>query len=149
MTIESDVGCLKSIGMFRNSDPARLKLIALMSERMQFAAGDRILRQGQKADAVYFILSGEVDMMRDTPRGRMHALSLEKGAFFGAAAMLNGRNYPGDISAKTDVVALRMSKDLFFELIQSVPDFALAVARDLAARLYDVAERVFEAEPVG
>src|SRR5687768_12956777 len=61
MTLESDVGRLKNIKMFHKIDAARLKLIALMSERVQYIAGDRILRQGQKIGAVYFILSGEVD----------------------------------------------------------------------------------------
>lgn len=149
MTLESDVGCLKSIGMFRNIDPARLKLFALMSERVHFVAGDRILRQGQPADAVYFILSGEVDIMRDSAGGPFHAMSLEKGSFFGAAAILNGGVYPGNITAKTEVVALRLSKDLFFELMQSVPEFSLAVARDLAARIYGITERVFEADVAG
>ena len=146
MTLENDLRCLKEIRMFQGIEPARLKLIALTSERVEYAAGDRILRQGEKCQAVYFILSGEIDISRDTAGNRFHALSLEAGAFFGAAAILNNAPYPGDVTATTDVVALKLSSELFFELMQSVPEFALAVARDLAARIYSITARVFEAD---
>ena len=147
MTLESDVGCLQTIRIFRNVDPARLKLVALMSERIQYDPGDHIFHEGQRSDAAFFVLSGEVEISRDTPKGRLYALSLEAGALFGAAAILCDQAYQGDAIAKSDVVALRLSKELFFELMQSVPEFAVAVARDLAARIHHMATAVFEAEP--
>jgi CRP-like cAMP-binding protein len=144
MTLENDIGCLKTIRMFQNVDPARLKLIALMSERVEYADGDIIMRQGQKTDAVYFLLSGEVDLTRNTTGNPFHALSLERGSFFGSAALLASTPYPGDMIAKGHVVALKLSRELFYELMQSVPEFALAVARDLAARIRDLTTRAFE-----
>jgi CRP-like cAMP-binding protein len=133
--------------MFQNVDPARLKLIALMSERVEYDDGEPIMRQGQKTDAVYFLLSGELDLSRNNAGNPFHALSLERGAFFGAAAVLAGTPYPVDIVAKGHVVALKLSRDLFFELMQSVPEFALSVSRDLAARIRDITTRVLKPEP--
>ena len=44
--------------MFRDIDPARLKLLAFTSERVQFSDGQRFFSQGDPSDAAYVILEG-------------------------------------------------------------------------------------------
>ena len=44
--------------------------------------------------------------------------------------------------------ALRLPKDLFFELLETIPDFSLALSRDLAARLYRLADFTLHGEKV-
>ena len=52
----------------------------------------------------------------------------------------------GRITAKTDVSMLRLPRELFFELLDGVPEFAVALSRDLATRLYRLAGAVLRGE---
>ena len=54
-------------------------------------------------------------------------------------ALLSGKPFIATVSAKSHVLALRIPKDLFFELLQTVPEFSLAVCRDLADRVHRLA----------
>ena len=51
MTLDTEVQSLRQVPMFRDIDPARLKLLAFTSERVQFAPGQRLFGQGDVADA--------------------------------------------------------------------------------------------------
>jgi CRP-like cAMP-binding protein len=62
--------------------------------------------------------------------------------------MLCGRPYVGEVVAQTEVSALRLPQDLFFELLETIPDFSVALARDLASRLYRLADFVLHNEKV-
>jgi CRP-like cAMP-binding protein len=53
--LDQEVQCLQQVPMFRDIDPARLKLLAFTSERVQFAAGQRLFSQGDMAEAAYLI----------------------------------------------------------------------------------------------
>ncbi len=58
------------------------------------APGDRIIRVGEKGDAMYFLVSGTVDVhVKGT------AFSLEAGAFFGEMALLTGAPRVADVTA--------------------------------------------------
>ena len=58
MTLETEVQSLRQVPMFREIDPARLKLLAFTSERVQFADGQRFFSQGDPSDAAFVILEG-------------------------------------------------------------------------------------------
>ena len=59
-----------------------------------------------------------------------------------------GQPYVGEVTAKSAVDALRLPKDLFFELLETIPDFSVALSRDLASRLYRLAGHVLHNEKV-
>ncbi len=146
MTLESDLVCLRGIPLFRSLPAPRLKLVALMGERLQFEAGAVIIEEGEKADGVYFILGGQVELSHERADGHTKRFLFETGSIFGDVPMLCSQPYVGAVSAKTDVSALRLPKDLFFELLDSIPEFCLALTRDLASRLYRLADFVFHNE---
>ena len=60
---------LRRMPFFAEIEPARLKLLAFMSERVGFDAGKTLFRQGDAADAAYLIIEGEADILVDTPTG--------------------------------------------------------------------------------
>lgn len=148
MTLESDIACLRSIPLFRSLPAPRLKLVALMGERLQFEPGTVIIREGERPEGVYFILEGEVELLHERHDGSAKRFQFETGSIFGDVPILSDQTYIGDAVAKTQVWALRLPKDLFFELLGTVPDFCIAVARDLASRLHRLANYVLHREKV-
>lgn len=139
MTLEDDLASLKQIPLFRSLPKPRLKLVALMGEKLHFDAGARIIDEGEQPEGVYFILEGEVELSREREDGHSRRLLLETGMIFGDVPMLCGQPYVGQVAAKSAVSALRLPRDLFFELLETIPEFSMALSRDLASRLYRLA----------
>jgi CRP-like cAMP-binding protein len=146
MTLESDIGCLKCLPLFQALPKPRLKLVALMGEKLAFADGELLASEGEPPDGVFVLLEGEVELAHDAADGRSKRFLLTEGSIIGDVPMLCGRTYAGRVVAKGPVTALRLPKDLFFELLETVPDFAMALSRDLAARLYRLADFVLHKE---
>ena len=148
MTLDADIASLKLIPVFRSLPPPRLKLVALMGERLNFTAGSIIIEEGESPEGVFFVLGGEVELSHERADGRAKRFLFEAGSILGDVPMLCGQSYIGEVSAKTDVTVLRLPKDLFFELLDTIPDFSIALTRDLASRLYRLANHVLHDEKV-
>lgn len=146
MTIECDTTSLQNLRIFNKVDAKRLRLVAMMAERLHYKAGERLASEGDFPETIYIVVSGEIELSRSTPCGHLYALSLGAGTLLGDVPMLCQKPYIANATAKTQVVALSLGKDLFFELLAGVPDFAVAVSRDIASRLYHVTTRLFESE---
>ncbi|WP_332698330.1 cyclic nucleotide-binding domain-containing protein [Bosea sp. (in: a-proteobacteria)] len=146
MTLESDISHLKSIPLFRSLPASRLKLLALMGERRQFPAGSVITEEGQRPQEVYCVLEGELEISHAHADSHQRSFRLATGSIVGDVALLCNEASVGRISAKTDVSMLRLPRELFFELLDSIPEFAVALSRDLASRLYRLAGAVLRDE---
>lgn len=140
MTLEADITCLRQLPLFQAMPPSRLKLVALMSEKLHFEAGGQIIEEGERSEGVYVILRGEVEFSHRNSDGRSRRLHKESGAIIGDVSILTGQKFVGSVSAKSEVTALRLPKDLFLELLETVPDFSLALCRDLAMRVHRLAD---------
>ncbi len=148
MTLETDMDCLRRVPLFKALPGPRLKLVALMGERLRFAPGAKMMSEGEQPEGVLVILAGEVEIVHEHADPRSKRFSLTTGSIIGDVPILAGQNHVGEFNAKTDVTVLRLPKDLFFELLETIPDFSIALARDLAARLYRLADAVLHEEKV-
>lgn len=140
MTLEADITCLRQLPLFQAMPLSRLKLVALMSEKLDFEAGTPIIEEGERSEGVYVILRGEVEFSHQNGDGRGRRFQKDSGSIIGDVSILSGRRFAGKVSAKSDVAALRLPKDLFLELLETVPEFSLALCRDLATRVHRLAD---------
>lgn len=148
MTLETDIACLRELPLFRELPPSRLKLVALMGERLRFPAGSVIATDQERAEGVFVILQGEVEFSQKRDDGTGRRFQKEAGSIIGDVSLLSGKRFLGKVTAGSDVLALRIPKDLFFELLQTVPEFSLAICRDLADRVARLANVLLrEGEP--
>ena len=88
MTLETEVQSLRQVPMFRDIDPARLKLLAFTSERVQFSGGQRFFSQGDPSDAAYVIIEGRADVLLRTPGGEIKVAELGQNALVGEMGIL-------------------------------------------------------------
>lgn len=146
MTLEHDLICLKAIPLFGSLPPARQKLVVLMGERLQFAQGATLIEEGEMPEGVYIVLEGEVEISHELPDGKGRSLHLESGSILGDVPLLCRQGYVGRVSAKTELRVLRLPRELFFELLDTIPEFSVALSRDLASRLYRLADAVLHRE---
>lgn len=135
MTLEAEVQSLRQVPMFRDIDPARLKLLAFTSERVQFADGQRFFSQGDASDAAYVILDGRAQVLLNTPGGEITVAELSDNALVGEMGILSDSPRSATIMAAEPTTALRIDKRVFLELLAQFPQMSLAVMRELAQRL--------------
>jgi CRP-like cAMP-binding protein len=135
VTLESEVQSLRQVPMFRDIDPARLKLLAFTSERVHFAPGQRFFGQGDAADAAYVILDGTAEVLLDTPRGEIKLAELGRNALVGEMGILSDQPRSATIAAVDATTALRIDKRVFLELLLQFPQMSIAVMREIAGRL--------------
>ena len=117
MSLTKDVEVLRNIPLFAKVEPAKLKLLAFTSERLEYMSGDELFRQGDYGDAAYIILEGEADVLVDTPQGAVKVATLGKNDIIGEIAVLCDVPRTATVVAQSALETLRVSKDGFFHLV--------------------------------
>jgi len=135
MTIETEVQSLRQVSMFREIDPARLKLLAFTSDRLSYEKGDVLFRQHEVSDSTYVIVEGKVDVWISAARDRIKVAELGAGEIVGEMGVLCDKPRSATIEAASHVVALKIGREVFFDMLSQFPQMSVAVMRDLARRL--------------
>lgn len=135
MSLNEEVELLRNIPLFAALQPAKLKLLAFTSQRLTFAAGHSVFHQGEVGDSAYIIVTGEANVIIETPSGPFKVATLGKNDFVGEIAILCNVPRTATITAASELTTLRISKDLFVKLLAEFPEMAVEMLRVLAQRL--------------
>lgn len=145
MSLQQEVEVLRGIPLFARIESSKLKLIAFTSDRMTFRPGEVLCHEGEQGDAAYIVIRGEAEVSIATPQGPYYISTLGPNDILGEIAILCDVPRTATVTAKTEVDALVISKDLFYRLIQEFPQIAIALLRELAGRLDQTTARLREA----
>ena len=108
------------------------------------AAGQRILlepdqilfSQGDRADAAFVVISGEIYIEILSPSGRTaHIATLKHADVFGEFAILDEGDRTADARSQTKSVVFRIPQRLFLELVETSPSLASVIINDLIEKL--------------
>lgn len=135
MSLSKDVEVLRNVPMFANIEPSKIKLLAFTSERLTFKPGESLCRQGELGDAAFIIVSGTADVIVDAPGGPLTVAELGRNDVVGEIAILCDVPRTATVAAKSEVVALKVTKDLFFQMVKQFPQMSVEIMRELALRL--------------
>lgn len=135
MDIQKETELLRNVPMFAKLDPSKLKLLAFTSQSLHFDDGEVLFREGDRADSAYVIMSGEVEILADTGGTQFVAGTLGTNELFGELGVLTEEPRSATLRAKGELVALRISDDIFLKLLAENSEFALDVMRQLSEKL--------------
>ena len=135
MSLQQEYELLRRVPFFAEIEPAKLKLLAFMSERVGFDPGRTLFRQGDIGDAAYLIIEGEAEIIVDTPSGPLTIATLGANDIVGEMAILCDVPRTATVRAKGRLVALRVAKDPFLRMVREFPSMAVSIMRELAHRL--------------
>ena len=135
MLLNDEVEILRKVLLFSGIEPAKLKLLAFTSERINFAEGQSLMRQGEMGNTAYLILSGEADVLVDAGGGPVRVANVGRNSLVGEMAILRDQPRTATVTAATGVETLKITKESFFQLIEDSPKIAVEMMRILVKRL--------------
>ncbi len=109
--------------LFAALTPEQRETLALHFQPRSAQPGERLIRVGDKADVVYFISEGEVEVIVNG-----HKTKMGPGDFFGEMALLSGRSRSADIIALDFCKFLTLSRRDFRELLRRYPRIRVPIA---------------------
>jgi CRP/FNR family transcriptional regulator, cyclic AMP receptor protein len=139
MSVKADAETLRQIPIFAECENVHLQLLAFASERQGFAQGAPIIKQGDKAQSAYLILSGSADIRQRRGLEFRSVATAEPGSFLGDIAMIGQTHYAVTAVAKTAISTARIDHSLFMRVANEYPEFSAAVFRTLSKRLESTA----------
>lgn len=133
------IGVLRRVKILGGLSDAQLERFAQSMEMQRVAQWAQVVRQGERGDAMYFILEGEL-RVRLVQGGKETILStLGPGDFFGDMSLFDHGPRSADVVANHESTVLKMTTAGFEKLAKEAPDvatpFLLATIRTLAARI--------------
>lgn len=145
MSLIEEVELLRNIPLFCKIEPSKLKLLAFTSERLTFTEGQDLVVQGDMGDSAYVLVDGTADVIVNTPDGPLTVAKVSRNAIIGEIAIICDVPRTATVRATSELTALRISKELFFQLVTEFPQMAVEMMRELARRLERTTAQLTEA----
>ena len=117
----------------------RGELAALMQKKV-VAPGEVIFAEGDPGDAMYIVEDGFVSVyVTDPAMGlTVDVAALGRGEAFGEMALVTGEGRKASVKALEKSSLWVLHRDVFFRLVQAVPQMGITIAATLARRLDQV-----------
>jgi len=132
--VENKFQALSSIELFRALDETERRALAQAARWTPFARTEVITRQGAKANWLYVLSKGDVEVKLSSGDGERRVAELHAPSFFGEMALMTGQAREATVVALTEVECLRIDKGDFQGILQKRPVIAERISEILAAR---------------
>ncbi len=102
----------KRIQIFSELEEKELREMLEIARPRNFKQGDIVIKDGDKGDSIYFIISGNVNVLKNSKTGKDIVVdTLSDGDFFGEFGFFTGGRRMATISASTDVELYEFTKE--------------------------------------
>jgi CRP-like cAMP-binding protein len=122
---------LRRVDLFAEMTTRQLGHVATVTKEQVQPAGSMIFEEGDVGDALFLIVSGEVEVLRATKRLKV----LRDADYFGELAVLTGEARNASVRATTDCLLLRLERSDFHQVLAGNFEAVLAVIRNICRRL--------------
>jgi CRP-like cAMP-binding protein len=128
---DARVELIRRLPLFELCSKRDLRRIASLAVERTIDEGTDLIREGEPGTEFLVVVEGEVDVRR---RGRRVA-RLGPGSYVGEIALLSRSPRTATVVAATDLRVLAIAGRDFVELLDTIPELWLKVARTLADRV--------------
>ena len=142
MDLAEETDLLRKIPMFAKMETSKLKLLAFASEMVSFQNGDIVFNNGDNADYAYVIMEGAVDVITETDKGPVVTVTLSQNQLIGELGLLNNTPRIATLIANGNLLAMKITAEMFFRILRENSEVALDVIRMLSDKLTHSHEHV-------
>lgn len=125
---------LRAVDLLSPLDDAALERLAGRMRRLDFTAGEPIVRQGEPGDALYVVHSGEVGVRIQVDGSTAEVATLGPGQIFGEIALLTGEPRTATCTARTEVSCYVIDRAALEAVLAERPEIAEHLSATLATR---------------
>jgi len=125
-------GVLAEVPLFAGVPKRHVRKIAELVREARYQEGSVIVRRGEPGNDVFVVVDGRASV--ELPGG-LAPVELGPGEFFGEMALIDGGARSATVAAASELLCLRLTRAAFTKIVRHEPEIALAVMRELAARL--------------
>jgi CRP-like cAMP-binding protein len=130
---------LNQLELFNVLNDSEMTKVAEKLVYTPFAHGDTIMRQGEIANWLFIIKTGTADIFLEAPNSERRLISSTNGrCFLGEMGLMTGAPRSATVIAKTDVIAYRLDKESFQDILTKRPDLANEISKLLVSRLFSI-----------
>ena len=122
---------IRGLPLFELCSKRDLRRIAALAEERTLETGSELIREGEPGREFFVVVDGEIEVRRDSRR----VARLGAGSFVGEIALLSRSPRTATVVATTPLRVLAIEGRDFVELLDSLPELWLKVARALADRV--------------
>jgi CRP-like cAMP-binding protein len=130
-----------------------LAAIASVTEEVDFAQGEVVIREGEPGETMYLVIKGEVAVIKELPEEeKAKEIELDRiraGDYFGEMALFEDRPRSATIRTAEDCRFLVLHKREFTEIVREYPQIALHICKALSDRLLKLHEKLKAADAAG
>jgi HEAT repeat protein len=128
---------LKQVPFFQGMTLEQLRILASISEQVEFEPGQKIYTQDEPGDALYVIVNGHVTIQKQGRRRGMvtRLATLGPKDFFGETSFLDSEPHSADAVAMESASLLIVRQAPFLALIRQYPDLAIGLIQVFSQRL--------------
>lgn len=104
---------------FHKVPPANIQAIFMRLQRVDFRAGQTVIKQGDEGDYFYVIVKGKCQVTRETPLNKdgIKLAELGMGDTFGEEALISEAKRNANVTMLTDGTLMRLGKEDFKQLL--------------------------------
>ena len=105
--------------------------------RRSYASGERLMKQGDKADSLFVILTGKVNVVREHPdlATPVHLATLGPGDVVGEMGLLDGDPRSATVAAADATIVMEVPQNALSLIVAEHPDVYGALVKVLSKRL--------------
>lgn len=134
---------LEESEFFRRFTPELVERIRPQLVEKRFTRGRALFFEGQDAEYLWVVRSGQVRQYKSSPDGHITTLEiLGPGQIFGALSALEEGSYPASAEGVSDGVAWCLKRSTFMRLLAEEPFLTAEVLHVITRRLDEARERM-------
>jgi CRP-like cAMP-binding protein len=129
---------LRQVPLFQGIGKRHLRLLAGRCQVMRYRPGESIVREGFSGEGFFAIAGGRARVQRSDGQD----VILAHGDCFGDLSLIDGAARNATVAAETDVIALKLPRRAFLELLDAEPTVCRALVDSLVARIREIEARL-------
>jgi CRP-like cAMP-binding protein len=128
---------LKSVPLFREIPGEELAQIAAIADEIEYQQDENVFKEGEIGEAMYIVLEGKVRIHR----GEKVLTELGERECFGEMSILDSEPRSASVTATKDLVALKIQREDFAEILAQKSEIAHGIIKVLTHRLREANKR--------
>ncbi|NLJ28538.1 cyclic nucleotide-binding domain-containing protein [Desulforhabdus amnigena] len=144
--MDANLEIYRNVAAFSGIPIERLKLLAYLSKRVYYRAGEFLFHHGDIDDRAYLILSGKAQVIRELSDHSVFLHEFTEGDFFGGLALLSDIKRRFSIKAITDLECLTINRESFQKLLLQFPEIAIKMLDPMIKRMVQMEEEFLKAK---